>query len=171
MTSYVTETEFVDFTTQSTTGLDVIQNIKYGVAKTSPNSYISIANDGVISILKTGYFMFKTRHRWSRTGSSGTSRLTQWVEISLDGVNWIKTGQPVDTALLSAEDTKHFTDAAAIFLQAGTKIRARWARNSANSGANFGELTAQAPSAALAASNVGTVASAQLTVYVPDPQG
>lgn len=160
---YDLEDIFSDTTTQ-TGVLDTPKNVLYGPVKTSPNSLVSVAADGVVSILKTGPYAFKTRHRVTRTGASGVSRVFQWIEISADGGStWTITGVPVSIALSGADDDGTFFDFTPIFLPVGAKIRSRFARSS--TGSDFGNLTPAVPSAALITYGLPSQPSAQLSVY------
>ena len=160
---FVVEDDFVDMTTQTGSPIDTPKTVKYGTSKTSPNNLVSIDNSGVISVLKTGPYFIKTRHRVGRTGSSGISRLFFWIEIAPDGVNWVVSGNSVEIRLDNSDEVQVFFDATPIYLQAGFKVRARFARSS--TGTNFGDLMPSAPSSVLQNLGVPPVPSAQLSIY------
>ena len=162
--AYVREDSFVNTTSQTGSPIDVPRNVVYGPLKTSASGLIRHNADGTLDILKGGPFAFKTRHRVSRTGASGTTHMFFWVEVSTDnGLSWTITGQPQDIRLETSADSRTFFDFTTDSFPAGTKIRARFARSS--TGSDFGSLEPATGSAALTSLGVTPVPSAQLTVY------
>lgn len=164
-TGYTLETDFVDYTTQTVGAVDTPSNVLYGADKTSPNGLLNMSAGGVLTILKTGPYAFKSRTRTGRTGAAGISDIIVWIEISVDGgTNWILTGNPVCTFLNSSADVDLFFDLTPTRLNKGTKLRARWARD--GGGDNSGDLRPFTLSATLqAAIGVTQVASAQVSAY------
>lgn len=164
-TGYTLEADFVDYTTQTTTTTDTAKTVLYGPLKTSTNGLLQMAADGVLTILKTGPYAFKSRTRIGRSGASGISNVVVWIETSIDGgVTWVLTGNPVCALLNTSSDLDLFFDFTPARLNKGTKLRARWARDSA--GDNSGDLrpfTLSGPLAALV--TVSQVASAQVSAY------
>lgn len=161
---YTIEGEFRDFTDQLQTVTDAPLTVKYGPASTTSNELLSVDNLGVITVNKTGPLFIKTRIRTGRIGSSGTSSLFFYIEVSMDGgTTWIVSGNAVDIRMSNPDDTKLFFDSTPLFATAGMKYRTRWVRSSL--GANSGDLLSTSPSAALLALGVPSSPSAQFTVY------
>lgn len=155
---------FVDLTLQTGAPLDTPIQVKYGPAKTSPNSILSMDAAGTLTILKGGPFLFKSRLRASRSGAAGTSSLFFWVEISTnDGVSWSILGNTIDIRLENANQEDVFFDFSSLTLQKGIKLRSMFARSS--TGTNYGDLTPSTPSLALQTYGLTTTPSAQLSVY------
>lgn len=155
---------FVDLTLQTGAPLDTPIQVKYGPAKTSPNSILSIDAAGTLTILKGGPFLFKSRLRASRSGASGTSSLFFWVEISTNGgATWTILGNSIDIRLENANQQDVFFDFSSLTLPKGIKLRSMFARSS--TGSDFGDLVPSVPSAALQTYGLPTAPSAQLSIY------
>lgn len=162
---YTIEADFVDYTLQTTTTQDTAKNVLYGALKTSTNGLLQMDATGVLTVLKTGPYAFKSRTRIGRTGASGISDLVVWIETSTDGGStWLLTGNPVCAFLNNSSDIDLFFDFTPARLTKGFKLRARWARDSG--GDNSGDLrpfTLSDPLAAIV--TVPQVASAQVSAY------
>ena len=158
------EDSFLDQTTQSPVSTDTPITVKLGPAKTSPSGIVSVDADGVLSVLKTGPLFVKTRISLGRIGSTGTSVLHLWIEISSDGgTTWAVSGNVVDVKLDNSTDTDTFFDNTPVFLPAGAKARTRFARSSL--GHNSGDIVPGTLSPTLQAYGLVPSASAQVTVY------
>lgn len=161
---YTLEGDFRDFTSQTQTVADAPLTVRYGPASTSANGIISVDNDGVLTVLKTGPLFIKSRIRAGRVGSFGTSNLFFYVEQSIDGgATWTVLGNAVDVRMSNPDDTRLFFDSTPLFAPTGVKFRSRWVRSS--TGTNSGDLFPSVPSAALLALGVPSSPSAQFTVY------
>lgn len=164
---YSSEGSFVSTATQA--GItDTPQTINFGAGGSSTNGHVVVAANGEFEIITTGYYSIKQRFRATRAGASGVSDLFFWAEISVDGGTvWNTIGNSVDIALNASNETTVFFDLSSIYLQAGVKLRNRFARSSL--GDDSGDLTASTPSAALIAAGTPVAPSAQITVYRLQP--
>lgn len=143
---------------------DVPKNVTFGTGGTTSNDFISVGSDGVIEVLKSGYYLIKQRFRVGRTGASGVSNVFLWAESSIDGgVTWNLEGNSVDVALNSSIDTVIFFDTALVFVPEGTLFRNRFARS--GDGDDSGDLRPSVPSTALVSLGVPIAPSAQVTIY------
>ena len=143
---------------------DTPKTAVFGAGGVSAGGSTSMAVSGELEILATGFYALKQRFRASRTGASGVSEMFFWAEVSIDGgSNWAVTGNSVDIALDSSNETTVFFDITNIELAAGTKLRSRFSRSS--EGTDFGDLSAGVPSAALIALGVPTAPSTQISIY------
>lgn len=157
---YNTIGNFFDITTQVGI-LDTPKTVLFG-AGGSAGDHITVASNGEITVVNSGYYAFKQRFRAGREGASGTSDLFFYAEISVDnGSTWNIIGNSVDLSMNSSKELTVFFDIATIYLSAGVKLRNRFAR----SGDNSGDLIAGTPSAALDALGVPVAPSAQITIY------
>ena len=163
--SYFTiEDSFTDMTTQTAPTPDSPITVKFGSAKTTPSGLLSMDAAGVLTVLKEGPYFAKTRVNCGRTGSSGTSILHLWVEISVDGgATWLVSGNIVDIRLDNASDTDTFFDMTPVYLPAGAKARTRFVRSSL--GNNSGDITSSTLSTALQTYGLTPAPSAQLSMY------
>ena len=160
---YSTEGSFISVATQ--TGIeDTPKTVEFGVGGLTDNGHINVASNGEVEVLSSGYYSIKQRFRTSRAGASGVSDIFFWVEASVDGGTvWNTFGNSVDIALDSSNETTVFFDLSNIHLDAGIKLRNRFARSS--TGDNSGDLTSATPSAALITAGAPTAPSAQITIY------
>lgn len=158
------EDNFIDQTTQVPAGTDTPITVKFGPARTTPSGLISVDASGVITILKGGPYLIKSRINCGRVGSTGTSILHLWVEVSANGgATWAVSGNVVDVRLDNASDTDTFFDATPIFFPTGIKVRTRFARDSL--GNNSGDITPGLLSPELQTYGLPQGASAQLSIY------
>lgn len=163
MQGYDTEGSFISTITQ--TGIsDTPQTVTFGAGGLTTNGHVSVAANGEIEVITTGYYSIKQRFRSSRSGASGISDVFFWAELSTDGGTvWNTIGNSVDVALNTSNESTVFFDLSSIYLTAGLKLRNRFARSS--TGDDSGDLVPSTPSAALVAAGVPIAPSAQITIY------
>lgn len=159
----LTEAIYTDTTTQ-TGALDALQVIKFGAGGASSAGIVSMDAAGIITALKSGPVLAKTRIRAGRVGAPGVSQIVFLAEASTDGgTTWAVLGNVANVNLENSAETDIFFDFSPVNLVTGLKIRQRFARSS--TGSDFGDLTPFTPSAALQAAGVPIAPSAQLSVY------
>lgn len=164
---YDTEGIFTSLSNQ-TGQLDIPTTISFGESKNSDNNHITY-NDTTkdFTVNTSGFYSIKTRLRFGRTGAALTSNIVNWSEVSADGGNtWNILGNAVEVSLDNSTDKETFLDPSQLFLPAGLKLRAMFARSS--TGDNSGDLVIFTPSAALTTYGLIPTASAQATIYKID---
>ena len=155
---------YSDFTTQTATSTDTVQNLKFGAGGSSAEDIVSAGANGVLTILKAGPLALSFTAQAGRNGQTGNSELFMMLEMSANGgVSWSHLGESMNIRIDDDDSTPSYYGIKFLTGEAGVKLRMSWARSS--TGNNSGDFVTTTPSVALQTLGMSSVPSAKVTVY------